>query len=299
MTTEHLDRLCYSPKPLFSSRISSQQSQISSLPTNRLNPFRAFLIVNRLTSSIISVNRQACEYFWYTENELKNKTIENLILNEKTSSVITDSFLSQQNGQTKIVAGKIVYILLGTGERARFSLFMQDLDGEQIPLRFYAFEPIHIMQSKILCDKQGLILSSDQNFSILFHNTMIDNHHLNENTHISDFIPTLKDKFKFQQLLTHRTYRTTGLLNNEKNLFIPLMINISKSEEDNIQLILSMMSNISGLIMLDETYTIRAYNPYFIQCLLGYRSLDLINHVSGMRNPVIQLTIFFQNSRVF
>ena len=40
------------------------------------------------------------------------------------------------------------------------------------------------------------------------------------------------------------------------------------------------MSNISGLIMLDETYTIRAYNPYFIQCLLGYRSLDLINHVN-------------------
>jgi hypothetical protein len=197
--------------------------------------------------------------------------------------VITDSYLSQKNGQTKILAGKIVYVLLGTGERARFSLFMQDLDDDnQIPLRFYAFEPIHIMQSKVLCDKQGLIISSDQNFSILFHNTMINNNtnHLNENTHIGDFIPTLKDKNKFKYLLTHRTYRTTGLLNNEKNLFIPLMINISNiNENDYIQLIISIMSNISGLIMLDETYTIRAYNPYFIQCLLGYRSLDLINHV--------------------
>lgn len=245
-----------------------------------MNPFRAFLIVNRLTSSIISVNRQACEYFWYTENELKNKTIDNLILDEKSSSVITDSFLSQKNGQTKILAGKIVYVLLGTGERARFSLFMQDLDGDQTPLRFYAFEPIYIMQAKIICDKHGLILSSDHNFSILFHNTMIDTNHLNENHHIGDFIPTLKDKLKFKQLLTHRTYRTTGLLNSEKHLFIPLMINISKTTEDNIQLNISIMSNISGLIMLDETYTIRAYNPYFIQCLLGYRSLDLINHVS-------------------
>jgi len=285
MTTEHLDRLCYSPKPLFSPCLSTQktfQTQISSLPTNRLNPFRAFIIINRLTSSIISVNRQACEYFWYTENELKNKTIDNLIVDEKSSSVITDSFLSQQSGQTKILAGKIVYVLLGTGERARFSLFMQDLDSnDHIPLRFYGFEPIHIMQAKILCDKQGLIISSDQNFSILFHNTMINNNYLNENHHIGDFIPTLKDKIKFKYLLTHRTYRTTGLLNNEKNLFIPLMINILKIDEDeNIQLILSIMSNISGLIMLDETYTIRAYNPYFIQCLLGYRSLDLINHVN-------------------
>ncbi|CAF2742325.1 unnamed protein product [Rotaria sp. Silwood2] len=286
MTTEHLDRLCYSPKLVFSPRFTSQppqpqpqpQQQISSLNTNRLNPFRAFLIVNRLTSSIISVNRQACEYFWYTENELKTKTIDNLILDEKSSSVIADSFLSQQSGQTKILAGKIVYVLLGTGERARFSLFIQDLDGDEIPLRFYAFEPIHIMQAKITCDKQGLILSSDHNFSILFHNTMIDNNHLNDNHHIGDFIPTLKDELKFKQLLTHRTYRTTGLLNNEKNLFIPLMITISKNNEDNIQLILSIMLNISGLIMLDETYTIRAYNPYFIQCLLGYRSLDLINH---------------------
>jgi hypothetical protein len=281
MTTEHLDRLCYSPKPLFSPRLPSQ---ISSLPTNRLNPFRAFIIINRLTSTIISVNRQACEYFWYTENELKTKTIDNLIVDEKSSSVITDSFLSQQSGQTKILAGKIVYVLLGTGERARFSLFMQDLDNnDQIPLRFYGFEPIHIMQAKILCDKQGLIISSDQNFSILFHNTMINNNNtnLNENHHIGDFIPTLKDKIKFKYLLTHRTYRTTGLLNNEKNLFIPLIINILKiNEDENIQLIISIMSNISGLIMLDEIYTIRAYNPYFIQCLLGYRSLDLINHVN-------------------
>ncbi|CAF0909325.1 unnamed protein product [Adineta steineri] len=279
MTTEHLDRLCYSPKPSFSPRFTSQpQQQFSSLPNNRLNPFRAFLIVNRLTSSIVSVNRQACEYFWYTENELKNKTIENLIVDEKSLSVVTDSFLSQQSGLTKILAGKIVYVLLGTGERARFSLFIQDLDNDQVPLRFYGFEPIHIMQADITCDKQGLILSSDHYFSILFHNTMIDNNHLNENQHIGDFIPSLKDKLKFKQLLTHRTYRTTGLLNSEKNLFIPLMLNILKSNEDNIQLNISIMSNISGLIMLDETYSIRAYNPYFIQCLLGYRSLDLINH---------------------
>ena len=284
MTTEHLDRLCYSPKPLFSPRFpshpqKSSSSSISSLPTNRLNPFRAFLIVNRLTSAIISVNRQACEYFWYTENELKSKTIDNLILNEKSSSVITDSFLSQQSGQTRILAGKIVDILLGTGERAQFSLFMQDLDGEH--LRFYAFEPIHIMQAKIRCDKHGLIVSTDPNFSILFHNTMIHQNHVHENHHIGDFIPTLKDKLKLKHLLTHRTYRTTGLLNSEKNLCIPLMINVSRmNDEENIQLIISIMSNISGLIMLDETYNIRAYNPYFIQCLLGYRSLDLINHVS-------------------
>ncbi|CAM4907418.1 unnamed protein product [Rotaria socialis] len=285
MTTEHLDRLCYSPKPVFSPRVTpqqppqqQQQQQMPSLPSNRLNPFRAFLIVNRLTSSIISVNRQACEYFWYTENELKNKTIDNLILDEKSSSVITDSFLSQQSGQTKILAGKIVYVLLGTGERARFSLFVQDLDGDETPLRFYGFEPIHVMQGKILCDKQGAILSSDNNFSILFHNTMIDNNQLNENHHIGDFIPTLKDPIKFKQLLTHRTYRTTGLLNSEKKLSIPLMITILKTNEDNIELSLSIMSNVSGLIMLDETFTIRAYNPYFVQCLLGYRSLDLINH---------------------
>ncbi|CAF4673028.1 unnamed protein product, partial [Rotaria magnacalcarata] len=80
----------------------------------------------------------------------------------------------------------------------------------EIPLRFYGFEPIHVMQGKILCDKQGAILSSDNNFSILFHNTMIDNNQLNENHHIGDFIPTLKDPIKFKQLLTHRTYRTTG-----------------------------------------------------------------------------------------
>ena len=280
ITTEHLDRLCYSPKPVFSSCFTSQQQALT-LPTNRLSPFRAFLIVNRLTSSIISVNRQACEYFWYTEHELKTKTINQLIVDEKSTSVITDSFLSQQNGQAKILAGKIVFVLLGTGERARFSLFMQDLDSIEIPLRFYAFEPIHIMQTKVICDKQGFIVSSDHNFSVLFHNTMIDNHHLDEYHHIGDFITTLKDKFKFQQLLAHRTYRTTGLLNNKKNLFIPLMMTVLKTDQDNIQLILSVMSNISGLIILDETYTIRAYNPYFIQCLLGYRSLDLINHVSS------------------
>ncbi len=211
-------------------------------------------------------------------------------MDEKSSSVITDSFLSQQSGQTKILAGKIVHVLLGTGERAQFSLFIQDLDGE---LRFYAFEPIHIMQAKIQCDKQGLIISSDHNFSILFHNTMINNH-VNEYHHIGDFIPTLNDKLKFKHLLTHRTYRTTGLLNNEKNLFIPLMINIMKNnDEETIQLIISIMSNISGLIMLDEMYTIRAYNPYFIQCLLGYRSLDLINHVSIRSNSKFRTLTFF------
>ncbi|CAF0815314.1 unnamed protein product [Adineta ricciae] len=281
ITTEHLDRLCYSPKPFVSPRFSSQsQCQLTSLPNNRLNPFRAFLIVNRLTSAIVSVNRQACEYFWYTESELKSKTIENLIVDQKSSSVIADSFLSQQSGQTKILAGKIVHVLLGTGERARFSLFIQDLEGEQNPLRFYAFEPIHIMQAKITCDKQGAILSSDHYFAILFHNTMIDHYqqHTNETRHIGDFIPTLKDKFKFKQLLTHRTYRTTGLLNTEKNLSIPLTITLSKVNDENIELNLSIMSNVSGLIMLDETYTIRAYNPYFVQCLLGFRSLELINH---------------------
>lgn len=282
MTTEHLDRLCYSPKPLFSPRlpVSMPTKTSSQHSTNRFNPFRAFVIVNRVTSSIISVNRQACEYFWYTETELKSKTIDQLILNEKSSTVITDSFLNEQNGQTKILAGKIVHVLLGTGERAQFSLFIQDLDGEnQVPLRFYAFEPIHIMEAKLKCDKHGWILSSDQNFSILFHNTMIQKNQANEHQHIGEFLPALKDKMKFKHLLTHRTYRTTGLLNNEKNLFLPLTIQTSKiNDEDNIQLILSIMSSISGFIMLDETYNIRAYNPYFVQCLLGYRSLDLINH---------------------
>jgi PAS domain-containing protein len=281
LTTEHLDRLCYSPKPFTSPRFPAQSlPQFSSLPSNRFNPFRAFLIVNRATSSIVSVNRQACEYFWYTENELKNKSIESLIVNQKSTSVIADSFLSQQSGQTKILAGKIVHVLLGTGERARFSLFIQDLDGEQSPLRFYAFEPIHTMQMKLICDREGSILSSDSHFSILFHNTMIESHHENDNQHIGDFIPTLKDKSKFKQLSTHRIYRTTGLLNSEKNLSIPMMMTISKTRDEQVEVNLSVMSNISGLIMLDETYTIRAYNPYFVQCLLGYRSLDLINHVS-------------------
>lgn len=284
ITTEHLDRLCYSPKPVFSPRLSlkdKQTLQLPTLPKTRVNPFRAFLLVNRLTSKILSVNRQACEYFWYTENELKSQTIDQLIVDEKSSAVITDSFLNQQNGQTKILAGKIVSIRLGTGEYARFSLFIQDLDEDQsTSLRFYGFEPIHLMQTKVICNPQGSILSTDDNFSILFHNTMINNQSSLEHRHIGDFLPTLKDKSKLKHLLTHRTYRTTGLLNNQKNLYIPLTITTSKDTNDNLQLTLSIMSNISGLIMLDETYTIRAYNPYFIQCLLGYRSLDLINHVS-------------------
>ena len=285
MTTEHLDRLCYSPKPSFSPRLPAapvpkSSSQSSTFSTNRFNPFRAFVIVNRVTSSIISVNRQACEYFWYTETELKSKTIDQLILNEKSSSVVTDSYLNEQSGQTKILAGKIVHVLLGTGERAQFSLFIQDLDGDnQVPLRFYAFEPIHIMKTKCKCDKHGWILSSDQNFSILFHNTMIQKNPMQEHQHIGDFLPALKDKTKFKHLLTHRTYRTTGLLNSEKNLFIPLTIKMSQmTDEENIHLTLSIMSSISGFLMLDESYNIRAYNPYFVQCLLGYRSLDLINH---------------------
>lgn len=290
MTTEHLDRLCYSPKPLFSPRLPAQvpksSPQNSTFSTNRFNPFRAFVIVNRVTSTIISVNRQACEYFWYTENELKTKTIDQLIFHEKLSSVITDSFLNEQNGQTKILAGKIVDVLLGTGERAQFSLFMQDLDGDnQVPLRFYAFEPIHIMEAKCQCDKNGLIISSDQNFSILFHNTRIQ---MNEQQYIGDFLPVLKDKAKFKHLLNHRTYRTTGLLNSEKNLFIPLTIRMLRmTDEEHIQLTISIMSNISGFIMLDESYNIRAYNPYFVQSLLGYRSLDLINHVSLIENARI------------
>ena len=287
MATEHLDRLGYSPRPLFSSRINPPRVQppappSPSLPKNRLNPFRAFLIVNRLTSAVVSVNRQASEYFWYTEGELTSKTIDQLIIDERSSSVITESFLSQQTGQTKILAGKIVHVLLGTGERARFSLFMQDLDGDDAPLRFYAFEPIHLMQAKLLCDQQGFIVSSDPNFTLLFQNTMIDPNQSTEYHHIGDFIPTLREQGKFKQLLSHRTYRTTGLLNHEKNLFIPLMINLSREsdENDEISLTISIMSNISGLMMLDENYTIRAYNPYFVQSLLGYRSLDLINHVS-------------------
>lgn len=289
MATEHLDRLCCSPKPLFASRIAPPQVQpqstpLPSLPKNRLNPFRAFLIVNRLTSAVVSVNRQACEYFWYTENELKSKTIDQLITDERSSSVITESFLSQQTGQTKILAGKVVQVLLGTGERARFSLFMQDLDGEQPSLRFYAFEPIHLMQAKLICDRHGFIVSSDPNFTLVFQNTMIDHNQSTECRHIGDFVPTLRDQGKFKQLLSHRTYRTTGLLNHDKNLFIPLMINLSKKIGDNeeIPLTISIMSNISGLMMLDENYTIRAYNPYFVQSLLGYRSLDLINHVSNL-----------------
>ena len=286
ITTEHLDRLCYSPRPIFPSRISRSRNTEVPLPpvaNARLNPFRAFLIVNRLNSTIVSVNRQACEYFWYTENELKSKTIDQLILDEKSSSVITESFLSQLSGQTKILAGKIVRVLLGTGERAQFSLFMQDLDGEQSSLRFYGFEPIDILQAKLSCDKNGFIQSSDQNFSTIFQNSMFDRKWPTEKPqHISDFVPTLKDPDKFQQLLHHRTYRTTGLLNNEKHLSIPLMIHLSKSNPNDeiLSLTISIMSSISGLIILDEHFTIRAYNPYFIQSLLAYRSLELINHVS-------------------
>jgi hypothetical protein len=282
--------LCYSPKLTFASRVTptttttTTNSSIPTLPKTRVNPFRAFLIVNRFTSAIISCNRQACEYFWYTEDELKTKTIDQLMSDEKSSSVISESFLSQQSGQTKILAGKIVQILLGTGERGRFSLFMQDFDGDQGALRFYAFEPIHLMQIKITCDRHGFICSTDQHFSLIFENNFIERDE--EKRHISDVIPTFKDSIKWKQFLTsHRTYRTTGLLNSEKNLCIPLMINLLKrnNDEETISFIISIMSNISGLMMLDENYTIRAYNPYFIQSLFGYRSLDLINHVSSFR----------------
>lgn len=264
------------------------------MPGNRFNPFRAFLIVNRITSTIVSVNRQACEYFWYTESELKNKSIESLLVDEKASSVIADSFLSQQNGQTKILAGKIVSVLLGTGERARFSLFIQDLDGDPSPLRFYAFEPIHTMQTRIICDREGAILNSDSHFPILFHNTMIDGDRTREIQHIGDLIPTLKDRSKFKQLSTQRLYRTTGLLNSEKKLTIPITMTLSKAKDDQMEVNLTVTSNISGLIMLDEAYTIRAYNPYFVQCLLGYRSLDLINHVSTHDRSECRLFPFLQ-----
>ncbi|XP_058066306.1 uncharacterized protein LOC131215929 [Anopheles bellator] len=281
--------------PYNSSYIASTSESIGRLPKSDINPNKAVFTIDSRTSRILIVNRNACELLGYSSKELCEMEFTGLLLNKSKMhvSALAEGQLNSEDGTVIILSGKVVELCTKYDKNVAVSLWVRQIDTEGQRCLAVA-EPVERRIAQVVVDKNGYIISGDNEALMLFQLDTIDKFN---GMDIALLIPAILLPDADSSLIAKhiRKQKATGKTQDGVSFPLCLMISHYENGTDTTDSGLSnpnallytvtvwVYTNLSGLLVIDENSVIESCNHHFSMLMFGYpQSQTIGEHISKL-----------------
>lgn len=282
----------YRKKGCFTPNSASPYSCSLFNPLSGINPNKAVFTIDSKTSSILIVNKNACNLLGYSSREFceMNVKFSNLLAckNKVQVSALAENQFNSEDGTMTMLSGKVVEMIHKNGEKIPVSLWIRHIDNHDNRCLAVA-EPVERRVGKLIIDANGIVMSGDNETLMLF---QLDSLEKFVGMDITVLLPTisLPDCNSPSGIPKHvRKQRATGKTQDGVTFPLCLMITQHDSDEDDecggggsgsagvcYCVTIWVYSNLSGLIVIDENSIIESCNHHFSTLMFGYSQSKII-----------------------
>lgn len=145
-------------------------------PNSSINPNKAVITIDSKTSSILIVNKKACDLLGYQSRELCDVKFSNLLAckNKTHVSALAENQFNSEDGTMILLSGKVVEMIHKTGQTIPVSLWIRQIDGHESRCLAVA-EPVERRVAQLTVDSKGNIISGDNEALMLFQLESLEN----------------------------------------------------------------------------------------------------------------------------
>ncbi|KAJ8020314.1 PAS domain-containing serine/threonine-protein kinase [Holothuria leucospilota] len=135
----------------------------ASFPTTVHNPNKAILTIEARTTTILVVNKMACELFGMTAEELTGTRMTSLLsVKDRERPDVLEEHHLDTSGRVVIVSGKVFEVTDSSGLEIPVSLWMKKVTEEENPKCLVVMEPVERSTARFIFDSKGTILQADE-----------------------------------------------------------------------------------------------------------------------------------------
>ncbi|XP_031634645.1 PAS domain-containing serine/threonine-protein kinase, partial [Contarinia nasturtii] len=284
----------------FTSTAASES--ISRIPKTDINPNKAIFTIDSKSSNILIVNNKACELLDYRPSELCDMQFLSLLTNKTNKksyvSALAEGQLNTTDGTMVLLSGKVVEMTTKKGSKVAVSLWIRQIDAD-VGRMLCVAEPVQRRIAQIVVDKNGKIISTDDETFMLF---QIDTDEI-YGSDIRHLIPAIQLP-NAENSSNHKTiYKQKATGKAKDNLSFPLCLMIApKTEAESAATSVSsdcgiggdsipntyvitiwVFQNISGLVVIDESGSIELCNHHFSMLMFGYAQSKITQlHITNL-----------------
>lgn len=262
-----------------------------------INPMKAVFTIDSKTSSILIVNKNACNLLGYSSRELcdSNVKFSNLLAckNKVHVSALAENQFNSEDGTMVLLSGKVVEMINKNGDKIPVSLWIRHIDGHDGRCLAVA-EVVERKIAQLIIDINGIVMSGDNEALMLF---QLDSLEKFVGLDITVLIPAIQLPDDSPTIPKHvRKQRATGKTQDGVSFPLCLMIthqnhnsssssthnnnnshnNDSNDDEGGYIVTIWVYSNLSGLIVIDENSIIESCNHHFSTLMFGYSQSKII-----------------------
>lgn len=255
-------------------------------PKCGINPNKAVFTIDSKSSSMLIVNKNACNLLGYSSRELCDSSMKfsNLLAckNKVHVSALAENQFSE-DGTMVLLSGKVVEMIHKNGEKIPVSLWIRHIDGHEGHRCLAVAEPVERRIGKLIIDSNGIIMNGDNEALMLFQLDSLDKF---VGMDITVLIPAIQLPDEDDCIVISkniRKQRATG--KTQDGVAFPLCLMITYFENDDedecsigtsYAVTIWVYSNLSGLIVIDDNSIIKSCNHHFSTLMFGYSQSKLI-----------------------
>uniref|UniRef100_A0A182JX14 Protein kinase domain-containing protein n=1 Tax=Anopheles christyi TaxID=43041 RepID=A0A182JX14_9DIPT len=267
--------------PYNNSYIASTSESIGRLPKSDINPNKAVFTIDSKTSRILIVNRNACELLGYNSKELCEMEFTGLLLNKNKMhvSALAEGQLNSEDGTVIILSGKVVELCTKYDKNVAVSLWVRQIDTEGQRCLAVA-EPVERRVAQLVIDQNGYIISGDIEALMLFQLDSVDKF---GGMDVALLIPAIQLPDPDISLIAKhiRKQKATGKTQDGVSFPLCLMISHHETGTDTTDsgvsnpnalhylLTIWVYTNLSGLLVIDDSSVIESCNHHFSMLMFG------------------------------
>lgn len=140
-------------------------------PKSSINPNKAVFTIDSKTSTVLIVNKKACDLLGYQSRELCDSGVKfsNLLAckNKIHVSALAENQFNSEDGTMILLSGKVVEMIHKNGQTIPVSLWIRQIDGHESRCLAVA-EPVERRVAQLTVDTKGIIISGDNEALMLF-----------------------------------------------------------------------------------------------------------------------------------
>ncbi|XP_037046488.1 PAS domain-containing serine/threonine-protein kinase isoform X2 [Bradysia coprophila] len=268
-----------------------------------INPNKAVFTIERKTSQILIVNRNACELLGYTPNELCSMQLSNLLSNKKKNhvSALAEGQLNSEDGTMVLLSGKVVEMTTKHATKVAVSLWIRQIDDKTC---LAIAELVERRISQITIDRNGTIISGDYEALLLFQLESVDQF---TGMDIHSVIPAIQLPSSDSSMISKNIEKQKATGKTTDGISFPLCLMISHQDNGadssdsgmsnsscSYVVTVWVFQNISGLLVIDENGLIESCNHHFANLMFGYTQnkiigMDIINLIPNFGQEIYYL----------
>lgn len=284
----------YRKKGCFTPNSASPYSCSFFNPLSGINPNKAVFTIDSKTSSILIVNKNACNLLGYSSREFceMNVKFSNILAckNKVQVSALAENQFNSEDGTMTMLSGKVVEMIHKNGDKIPVSLWIRHIDGHDGRCLAVA-EPVERRVGKLIIDANGIVMSGDNEALMLF---QLDSLEKFVGMDITVLLPTINLPDSNSSIIPKhiRKQRATGKT-QDGGVTFPICLMMTQHECDDEEydstssscsaaggvrycVAIWVYSNISGLIVIDENSIIESCNHHFSTLMFGYSQSKII-----------------------